>query len=110
MNRAYKKEVIKMRPTIGPAVRALLATDATITADTVEKVINILNGGAPGAIAADEPISAGRAAKLLKCTTRTVMRYRDKGLIKCIGGRGNGVQTRYSLRSVLAFLNGEAAA
>jgi hypothetical protein len=93
-------------------IRSACAMDATVDADTTERVVALLKGAADaqGRPFADEPLTPGEVAKMLKCTTRTVARYGETGLIRRIGNRKDGTQTRYSRRSVVAFLNGEAAA
>lgn len=93
-------------------IRSAGAMDATVDPDTVEKAIALMKGraDAQGREFADEPLTPKEVAAMLKCTTRTVQRYGDNGTIQRIGNRKNRTQTRYSRRSVLAFLNGGAAA
>ena len=93
-------------------IRSACAMDGTINADTVEQVVALLNGtaDAQGRPCADEPLTVKEVAKMLKCTARTVARYGEMGRIRRIGSRKDGTQTRYSRRSVMAFLNGEAVA
>lgn len=92
-------------------IRSACAMDATVDPDAVGKAIALLNGRADamGREFPDEPLTPKEVAAMLKCTTRTVMRYGDNGVIQRIGNRKNGTQTRYSRRSVMAFLNGEGA-
>ena len=56
----------------------------------------------------DVALPAKEAAEMINCTTRTLQRYGNLGIIRRIGGRKTGAQTRYSRNSVLAFLNGVA--
>lgn len=94
-------------------IRSACAMDATVDADSAERAVALLKGeaDADGRPPADEPLTPGEVAKMLKCTTRTVARYVEKGIIRRIGNRkADGTQTRYSRRSVVEFLNREAAA
>lgn len=92
-------------------IRSACAMDATVDADSAERAVALLKGeaDADGRPPADEPLTPDEVAKILKCTTRTVARYVEKGKIRLIGSRKDGTQTRYSRRSVVAFLNGTAA-
>ena len=92
------------------AVRAILAADPTVDADLTERVVAMMDEKCTdGWPLADEPLATEEVAKMLRCTTRTVMNYANRGKIRRIGGRATGTQTRYSKRSVLAFLEGRAA-
>ena len=93
-------------------IRSACAMDATVDADSAERAVALLKGeaDADGRPPSDEPLTPGEVAKMLKCTTRTVARYVDKGIIRRIGNRADGTQTRYSRRSVVEFLNRGAAA
>ena len=90
-------------------IRSACAMDATVDLKTVDAAISLLDGGAAAEPQADEILTPGEVAKMLRCTTRTVMRYGKLGHIRRIGNRKEGAQTRYSKRSVLAFLEGRAA-
>ena len=86
-------------------IRSACAMDATVERSAVDGAIALL-GGTEGT--ADKPLTPAEVAKMLGRTTRTVARYGDLGVIRRIGG--NGIQTRYSRNSVVAFLNGEGRA
>ena len=92
-------------------IRSACAMDATVDADSAERAIALLKGRADanGREFADEPLTPGEVAAMLKCTTRTVKTYADHGVIRRIGNRKTGTQTRYSRRSVIAFMEGAAA-
>ena len=89
-------------------IRSACAMDATVDLKMVDSAIALLDGGEPSQ-QADEILTPGEVAKMLRCTTRTVMTYAKLGKIRRIGKRSEGTQTRYSRRSVLAFLEGRAA-
>ena len=89
-------------------IRSACAMDATVDAALVGPALAILTGnGSREQI--DEPLTPGEVAQLLKCTTRTVARYEELGKIRAMTSRRNGMQTRYSKRSVMAFMEGRAA-
>ena len=85
--------------------------DATVDVDSAEKAIALLKGRADanGREYADEPLTPGEVAAMLKCSPRTVANYGKLGKIRMIGNRKEGTQTRYSRRSVIAFMEGAAA-
>ena len=91
------------------AIRSVCAMDATINAATVDKALDLLRHGDATA-EADTPLTATEAAAMLRCTTRTVTRYGNLGLIRRIGGKGDGTLAKYSRRSVEAYLAGRTAA
>lgn len=87
-------------------IRLACASDATIDPDNVPKALEVLRGGEKQQ-EPDEPMKGEDVASLCKCTTRTVIKYANRGLIRRIGGKGT--RTRYSRKSVIAFLEGSAA-
>lgn len=93
------------------AIRSLVALDRTIDPDIVPKALDLLKGktGADDSAGIDVPLTLAEVAQMMKCTKRTVQNYADRGVIRRIGGKETGTITRFSRRSVIAFLEGSAA-
>ena len=101
------------------AIKSILALDGSITPKMAEKAVRILNGEIsvtpPDVVdriraEVDEPMTAAEVADALGVTRRTVFTYAANGLIRRIGDRRKGTMTRFSRKSVEAFLKGEVAA
>lgn len=92
------------------AVSAILATDSTIPAEVIKAAIATLNGGNlhPGTNKnGDEVLTLKQVADCLKKSTRTVITYGKRGLIRPVYGAGRA-KIGYSRNSVMDFIGSGA--
>lgn len=90
------------------AIRAILATDPSISQEALARALAVLEGKTDHSDHSDQAVTASEAARLLKVCTKTLRSYQRRGLIRAVGtpdARGN--VRRYSLRSIQVFIGGE---
>jgi len=103
-------------PTTREAIRAICATDPSVTADQLRAALLALDASSvttktKTAAPADEAMSRSEVAALLKVTPKTITKYAAAGLIRGITcGDKRGHVRRYSAASVRALLAGKAVA
>ena len=96
-----------MNANVEKIIRTACAMDLTIDLGQIESAIALLRG-TPSSDA-DTPMTAMEAAKLLGVSTKTVVRYAERGIIRTIGAKAMGTRARYSRKSIVEYLNGGTA-
>ena len=100
-----------MMKTTESAIRAIAATDPSITPEQLKAGLDALSGKTATGLMCSAPIdrvlSPKQVAEILGCTRKTVLAYARRKLIRPIGtADSRGYFRRYSEASVRAFLAG----